>query len=405
MKKLLFSLLFILSLSITNSQIASRIIVTQSTPQGVFPDNYCWIDNSPGQMNRWFVALWDSAKIKYINLKWLYDSTNLHYYPLSSNPANYLTTINSGQVTGALGYIPYNSSNPAGYITGVSGSDIVTALGYTPYNSTNPNSYISGINSGMVTSALGYTPYNSSNPNGYISSYTETDPLFNTKFSSKTTTDLAEGTNLYYTPGRFNSAFTSKSTSDLSEGVNLYYTAARFNSAFSSKTTTDLTEGSNQYFTQGRARSSITLSTIGTSGAATYNSSTGQLNIPNYVTPVTPTLNLSVTRPVNGTSYTISTTQNSRVYYNIRIACTASIGSNATGSVTLQYSTNGGSSWNDLQSIENSNTVTLAIALNSVTVQAATLSAEIPANALCRMVSSSTGTTTITYVRGQEVLY
>jgi hypothetical protein len=31
--------------------------------------------------------------------------------------------------------------------------------------------------SGDVTGALGYTPYNSSNPNGYISSYTETDTL------------------------------------------------------------------------------------------------------------------------------------------------------------------------------------------------------------------------------------
>ena len=42
------------------------------------------------------------------------------------------------------------------------------------------------------------------------------------------TDDIGEGSsNLYYTQARFDSAFTAKSTSDLSEGTNLYYTVAR----------------------------------------------------------------------------------------------------------------------------------------------------------------------------------
>lgn len=41
-------------------------------------------------------------------------------------------------------------------------------------------------------------------------------------------------------------------------------------------------EGSNLYFTNARARTAISLTTSGTSGAATYNSSTGVLNVPNY---------------------------------------------------------------------------------------------------------------------------
>jgi hypothetical protein len=45
-------------------------------------------------------------------------------------------------------------------------------------------------------------------------------------------------------------------------------------------TTTLVTEGSNLYFTNLRAQSAISLTTIGTSGAATYSS--GVLNIPNY---------------------------------------------------------------------------------------------------------------------------
>lgn len=44
--------------------------------------------------------------------------------------------------------------------------------------------------------------YLSSNPNGYISSYTETDPLFDTKFATKSTTDLTEGSKLFYTESR-----------------------------------------------------------------------------------------------------------------------------------------------------------------------------------------------------------
>lgn len=38
------------------------------------------------------------------------------------------------------------------------------------YSTSNPSGYISGIDSGDVTTALGYTPYNSSNPSGYQTS-------------------------------------------------------------------------------------------------------------------------------------------------------------------------------------------------------------------------------------------
>jgi hypothetical protein len=50
---------------------------------------------------------------------------------------------------------------------------------------------------------------------------------FNSVLSSKTTDDISEGDNLYYTSVRFDSDFTSKSTSNLTEGSNLYYTTAR----------------------------------------------------------------------------------------------------------------------------------------------------------------------------------
>lgn len=47
--------------------------------------------------------------------------------------------------------------------------------------------------------------------------------------------------------------------------------------------TTNIAEGTNQYFTNARARAAISLTTTGSTGAATYDNSTGVLNIPNYV--------------------------------------------------------------------------------------------------------------------------
>lgn len=48
-------------------------------------------------------------------------------------------------------------------------------------------------------------------------------------------------------------------------------------------TTTNIAEGTNLYFTNARARNAISLTTAGSTGAATYDSATGILNIPNYV--------------------------------------------------------------------------------------------------------------------------
>ena len=52
-------------------------------------------------------------------------------------------------------------------------------------------------------------------------------------------------------------------------------------------TTTNITEGTNLYYTNTRARAAISLTTSGTSGAATYDDTTGILNIPQYQGGVT----------------------------------------------------------------------------------------------------------------------
>ena len=115
---------------------------------------------------------------------------------------------------------------------------------------------------------------------------------FNSALAGKTTDDVAEGSNLYYTAARFNTAFSGKSTTDLTEGTNLYYTAARFNTAFSGKSTTDLSEGTNLYHTTARARGVVSAGTgIG------YNSGTGVItnSSPDQTVTITSGTNISVT--------------------------------------------------------------------------------------------------------------
>jgi hypothetical protein len=77
------------------------------------------------------------------------------------------------------------------------------------------------------------------------------------------------------------SALSSRSTTDLSEGTNLYYTDARVNSYVSANiVTTDIAEGTNLYYTDARAdsavRSGVSANDGGGDGSFAYNSNTGE---------------------------------------------------------------------------------------------------------------------------------
>ena len=89
-----------------------------------------------------------------------------------------------------------------------------------------------------------------------------------------TTTNIDEGTNLYYTNSRFDARLATKTTTDVTEGNQLYLTAARVRGNISAgtgltyssstgvmtlaTTTTNVTEGTNLYFTNARVDSRIT---------------------------------------------------------------------------------------------------------------------------------------------------
>ena len=96
-------------------------------------------------------------------------------------------------------------------------------------------------------------------------------------------------------------------------GTNLFFTTARARAAFSAGTGITITSGviatTITQYTDAMARAAITLTTTGTSGAATYSSVTGVLNIPQYQAAGTYVTSLSVTtnQGVSGSFTTGST--------------------------------------------------------------------------------------------------
>lgn len=169
----------------------------------------------------------------------------------------------SGNITFVVGdYVIYNGST---WEKSHSGSDAVTSVnGFAGVVVLTTSDIAEGTNL-YYTAARFNTAFSGKTTDNLTEGSTNlyyTAARFNAAFAAKSTTDLAEGTNLYYTAARFNTAFAGKSTTDLAEGSNLYYTAARFNTAFAGKSTTDLSEGSNLYFTDVRAQTAVVIDSI-----------------------------------------------------------------------------------------------------------------------------------------------
>lgn len=113
---------------------------------------------------------------------------------------------------------------------------------------------------------------------------------------------------------------------------------------------------------------------------------------------VNPTTNNAVSRSLN-TTFTISATQAAQVSYTIRIAYTITVLLGSTGSISLQYSTDAGSTWITVSTT--SNNLNLGLALTGY--NDFNIGGYIPANALVKILSSVTNATN-TYQTGQEVL-
>jgi len=148
-------------------------------------------------------------------------------------------------------------------------------------------------------SAGGDLSYNSTTGQFSVTTYKSSD--FDTDFGSKTTSDLTEGTNLYYTDARVNADIDTRVDKNFVDALNVdadtldgqqgtyyldynnftntptLYTSSDFDSDFSSKSTTDLTEGTNLYYTDARARGAVSAA-----GDLAYNSATGEFSVTTY---------------------------------------------------------------------------------------------------------------------------
>lgn len=161
-------------------------------------------------------------------------------------------------------------------------SDVTTSLGFIPYNSSNPSGYTSNV--GTVTSVVG---------TGTVSGLTLTGTV-------TTSGSLTLGGTLTLTSLNVTNALTFTPYDALNPA---------------------------NYITVAQARAAISLTTTGTSGAATYSSSTGVLNIPSYQG--------GVTSIVAGTGITISSgtgavTINSTAGSVPSLAQVCAVGSDAT---------------------------------------------------------------------------
>lgn len=182
----------------------------------------------------------------------------------------------------------------------------------------------------------------------------------------------------------------------------------------------------NSYITQAGARSSISLTTTGTSGAATYNSTTGVLNIPNYSTSlpnvgtagsysgtvttdaqgrVVAGTNRSFTNPTRSlnTAFQISTSQDALVSYAVDISASALLLAGTAGRVILEYA-NEAAFTSGVTTVQQSMNSAGGV-LNVATATTATLTGCVPSGKYVRLRTVNiSGTPTFTMQTSQEVL-
>jgi predicted heme/steroid binding protein len=110
-------------------------------------------------------------------------------------------------------------------------------------------------------------------------------------------------------------------------------------------TTTDIAEGTNLYYTDLRARSAISLTTIGNSGASTYSNLTGVLNVPNYTLAGLGGVPLTRQLTINGTTFDLSANRTWDVGTVTSVATSGPLtGGTITGSGTIGITQSGASS-------------------------------------------------------------
>lgn len=137
-------------------------------------------------------------------------------------------------------------------------------------------------------------------------------------------------------------------------------------------TTSNISEGTNLYFTNSRARQAISLTTTGNSGASTYDNGTGVLNVPQYTLSGLGGVPTTRSLTINGTAFDLSADRTWNVGTVTSIATSGPItGGTITGTGTIgitqaSSSTNGFLSSTDWNTFNNKQaTISLTTTGNS----------------------------------------
>lgn len=151
---------------------------------------------------------------------------------------------------------------------------------------------------------------------------------------------------------------------------------------------------------QAGARGAISLTTTGT-GAATYNSSTGVLNVPTPATAAARSFS-NPTRPLN-TAFQISSTRDAHVTYSVDISVTSALLAGQSGRVILEYADDSGITTN-VVTVSSSPSATGGV-LNIVNLGSGLVTGWVPAAKYARIRTANiTGTPTYSFQQSQEVL-
>lgn len=303
--KNIFLLICLISTTLMFSQASSKLNNAQNTYSTGQPRVIVSTDTLPS-------GLWRTYPKPLVTWNWTQvtntPTTRAGYgitdaYPLSGNPSGFLTSITSSQITTALGYTPYNSSNPNSYISGINSGMVIGALGYNPVNPNGTNlQYIAGDGSKITFPSIPASQVNSDWNSSSGVSQILNKPIIPTDNSQLTNgmgfITASSIDNLTNKSGNI-SQWTNNSGYVTSSSTNIFTNKSGNISQWSNDTgyLTGITSGQvttalgftpynstnpNSYINQSGARTAISLTTTGTSGASTYNNSTGVFNIPNY---------------------------------------------------------------------------------------------------------------------------
>lgn len=141
-----------------------------------------------------------------------------------------------------------------------------------------------------------------------------------------------------------------------------------------------------------------------TAGNGILITGSGTVGSPYVIAVVQPTIT-QPTRALN-TNFTPSTTKAAILYYSLSTSVVNPLllGS-STASAFLEYSIDGGTTWKGATQVGNLSSVSITVTVQITNTQTMPLSGIVPANALVRIRTATTGTAAVTYVSGMEIVY